>query len=169
MRFIDIQKMAVHALGKNKIQTALTMLGIVIGVSAVIAMVSLGQGAQKLVEDQVAGMGTNVLQIQGGNGTFTGGARQGADQGQSLTEGDVEATIWRFAAGDWTPVTFSPKTTCERQPELSCWGRLWRIRYSQAVTPSIRQFAFVIFLIELSVFLPRKDNLRRGRIRMTRR
>ena len=91
MRFIDIQKMAVHALGKNKIQTALTMLGIVIGVSAVIAMVSLGQGAQKLVEDQVAGMGTNVLQIQGGNGNNTGGARQGADQGQSLTEGDVEA------------------------------------------------------------------------------
>jgi putative ABC transport system permease protein len=91
MRLIDIQKMAIHALGKNKIQTALTMLGIVIGVSAVIAMVSLGQGAQKLVQDQVAGMGTNVLQIQGGNGNFAGGARQGADQGQSLTEGDVEA------------------------------------------------------------------------------
>src|SRR5437868_4752111 len=83
--------MSIHALGKNKIQTALTMLGIVIGVSAVIAMVSLGQGAQKLVQDQVAGMGTNVLQIQGGNGQNQGGARQGADQGQSLTEGDVAA------------------------------------------------------------------------------
>ncbi|HET9220155.1 MAG TPA: ABC transporter permease [Terriglobia bacterium] len=92
MRFLDIQKMAVHALGKNKIQTALTMLGIVIGVSAVIAMVSLGQGAQKLVQDQVAGMGQNVLQIQGGGGWNTGGggARQGGDQA-SLTEGDVEA------------------------------------------------------------------------------
>ena len=91
MRFLDIQKMAVHALGKNKIQTALTMLGIVIGVSAVIAMVSLGQGAQKLVQDQVAGMGQNVLQIQGGGGWNSGGgARQGGDQ-QSLTEGDVES------------------------------------------------------------------------------
>src|SRR5688572_21724624 len=92
MRFLDIQKMAVHALGKNKIQTALTMLGIVIGVSAVIAMVSLGQGAQKLVQDQVAGMGQNVLQIQGGGGWNTGGggARSGNDQ-QSLTDGDVEA------------------------------------------------------------------------------
>ena len=89
MRFLDIQKMAVHALGKNKIQTALTMLGIVIGVSAVIAMVSLGQGAQKLVQDQVATMGTNVLQIQGGGG-WQGGVRAGGDQ-QSLTEGDVEA------------------------------------------------------------------------------
>jgi putative ABC transport system permease protein len=92
MRFLDIQKMAVHALGKNKIQTALTMLGIVIGVSAVIAMVSLGQGAQKLVQDQVASMGENVLHIQGGGGWQQGGggARMGGDQ-QSLTEGDVEA------------------------------------------------------------------------------
>jgi putative ABC transport system permease protein len=91
MRFLDIQKMAIHALGKNKIQTALTMLGIVIGVSAVIAMVSLGQGAQKLVSDQVAGMGESVLQIQGGGGwNQGGGARQGNDQ-QTLTEGDVEA------------------------------------------------------------------------------
>jgi putative ABC transport system permease protein len=90
MRFLDIQKMALHALGKNKIQTALTMLGIVIGVSAVIAMVSLGQGAQKLVQDQVAGLGENVLQIQGGGGYQQGGVRQGNDQ-QSLTEGDVEA------------------------------------------------------------------------------
>jgi putative ABC transport system permease protein len=91
MRFLDIQKMAVHALGKNKIQTALTMLGIVIGVSAVIAMVSLGQGAQKLVQDQVAAMGENVLQIQGGGGwNQGGGARQGNDQ-NSLTEGDVDA------------------------------------------------------------------------------
>ncbi|HTG75476.1 MAG TPA: ABC transporter permease, partial [Terriglobia bacterium] len=75
----------------NKIQTALTMLGIVIGVSAVIAMVSLGQGAQKLVQDQVAGMGESVLQIQGGGGwNQGGGARQGNDQ-QTLTEGDVDA------------------------------------------------------------------------------
>ena len=79
MRFLDVLKMAIHALGKNKAQTALTMLGIIIGVSAVIAMVSLGQGAQKLVEDQVAGMGTNVLQIQGGGGQFQGGARVAAD------------------------------------------------------------------------------------------
>ena len=90
MRFLDIQKMAIHALGKNKIQTALTMLGIVIGVSAVIAMVSLGQGAQKLVEEQVAGMGTNVLQVQG-QGNWYGGARGADDQSQALTEADVEA------------------------------------------------------------------------------
>jgi putative ABC transport system permease protein len=92
MKFLDIQIMALHALGKNKIQTALTMLGIVIGVSAVIAMVSLGQGASKLVQDQVAGMGQNVLQVQGGGGWQQGGgARQAVSDNQVLTEGDVEA------------------------------------------------------------------------------
>src|SRR5215212_6133732 len=91
MRFLDIQKMALHALGKNKVQTALTMLGIVIGVSAVIAMVSLGQGAQKLVQNQVAGMGQNVLQVQGQNQWQGGGARGASDQSQVLTEADVEA------------------------------------------------------------------------------
>jgi len=91
MRFLDIQRMALHALGKNKIQTLLTMLGIIIGVSAVIAMVSLGQGASKLVQDQVAGMGQNVLQVQGQNQWQGGGARGASDQSQVLTEGDVEA------------------------------------------------------------------------------
>jgi putative ABC transport system permease protein len=91
MRLIDIQGMALHALGKNKVQTALTMLGIVIGVSAVIAMVSLGQGAQKLVQEQVASMGQNVLQIQGQNNWQGGGARGSSDQSQALSEDDVEA------------------------------------------------------------------------------
>ena len=91
MRVRDIQTMALHALGKNKVQTALTMLGIVIGVSAVIAMVSLGQGAQKLVEQQVAGMGQNVLQVQGQNNWQGGGARGASDQSQALTIDDVEA------------------------------------------------------------------------------
>ena len=91
MRLTDIQSMALHALGKNKVQTALTMLGIVIGVSAVIAMVSLGQGAQKLVQNQVAGMGQNVLQIQGQNQWQGAGARGASDQSQVLTEADVDA------------------------------------------------------------------------------
>jgi putative ABC transport system permease protein len=106
MRFIDIQKMALHALGKNRIQTALTMLGIVIGVSAVIAMVSIGQGAQKLVEEQVAGMGQNVLQVMGGGGWQGGGARGSQDNNQSLTEGDVDAIREQVpAVGLVTPIS----------------------------------------------------------------
>jgi putative ABC transport system permease protein len=106
MRVIDIQKMAVHALGKNKIQTSLTMLGMVIGVAAVIAMVSLGQGAQKLVEDQIAGMGTNVLQVQGWNQYQGGGGAKGASSdSQALTKEDVDAIVTQIpAVGAATPI-----------------------------------------------------------------
>jgi putative ABC transport system permease protein len=91
MRFRDITQMAFQALGKNKIQTLLTTLGIVIGVSAVIAMVSLGQGASKLVQDQMASMGTNVLQVMPAAPRGAGGARLSSDQSVALTDADVEA------------------------------------------------------------------------------
>jgi len=91
MKFRDIAHIAFRALGKNKIQTLLTTLGIVIGVSAVIAMVSLGQGASKLVQDQIASMGTNVLQIMPMAPRGTSGARGTSDQSVALTEADVEA------------------------------------------------------------------------------
>jgi putative ABC transport system permease protein len=91
MNFRDIAHMAFQALGKNKIQTMLTTLGIVIGVSAVIAMVSVGQGASKLVNDQMSSMGTNVLQIMPAAPRGVGGARGTSDQSVALTEADVEA------------------------------------------------------------------------------
>src|SRR5215470_5693430 len=91
MSIRDVTQMAFQALGKNKIQTLLTTLGIVIGVSAVIAMVSLGQGASKLVQDQMSSMGTNVLQVMPAAQRGTGGARMWTDQSMSLTDDDVDA------------------------------------------------------------------------------
>ncbi len=91
MKFRDITQMAFQALGKNKIQTMLTTLGIVIGVSAVIAMVSVGQGASKLVQDQMSSMGTNVLQVMPAAPRGASGARGTSDQSVALTEADVEA------------------------------------------------------------------------------
>jgi hypothetical protein len=61
MNISDVARISIQALGKNKARTLLTTLGIVIGVAAVIAMVSLGQGAQSLVQQQMQSMGTNVL------------------------------------------------------------------------------------------------------------
>lgn len=106
MRLLDIQVMALHALGKNKIQTGLTMLGMVIGVAAVIAMVSLGQGAQKLVADQIAAMGSNVLEVQGWNQYQQGGGARGAStDSQALTKEDVDAIIAQIpAVGRATPI-----------------------------------------------------------------
>ena len=92
MNLLAIIKVAVRALNRNKLRTALTMLGIIIGVGAVIALVSIGQGAQKMVQDQINGMGTNMMFIMPGN-VFTGGASLGAGAANTLTEDDVQAMV----------------------------------------------------------------------------
>src|ERR1043165_3906334 len=90
MNFIAILKVAARALGRNKLRTALTMLGIIIGVGAVIVLVSIGQGAQAMVLDQISSMGTNMMYVMPGNLTF-GGAALGAGGARPLTDEDVVA------------------------------------------------------------------------------
>jgi putative ABC transport system permease protein len=90
MNLIAIIKVAARALGRNKLRTALTMLGIIIGVGAVIVLVSIGQGAQAMVLDQISSMGTNMMYIMPGNMTF-GGAALGAGAANTLTDEDVNA------------------------------------------------------------------------------
>ena len=63
---------AVRILGRNRLRAGLTMLGIVIGVGAVIAMVSIGEGAKAVVQAQVASMGTNVIIMLPGSTTVSG-------------------------------------------------------------------------------------------------
>ena len=91
MRGMAILRIAFWALGRNKMRSALTMLGIIIGVSAVIAMVSIGQGAQAMVQDQMEAMGTNIMYVYPSGRRRFGGARMGADQGSQLTVEDVHA------------------------------------------------------------------------------
>jgi putative ABC transport system permease protein len=92
MNMLVIFKIAFRALARNKMRSALTMLGIVIGVSAVIAMVSIGQGAQALVQEQIASVGTNLLFVGAGSQNV-GGVRSGtgATQSNRLTVEDIEA------------------------------------------------------------------------------
>ena len=68
----EIVRVALDAIRSNKLRSFLTMLGIIIGIAAVITMVALGQGAQKAVEAQIASLGTNVLTIRPGQGWFHG-------------------------------------------------------------------------------------------------
>lgn len=68
------------------------MLGIIIGVGAVIALVSIGQGAQSMIQDQINSMGTNMMIIVPGN-VFFGGASLGAGAASTLTEEDVQAML----------------------------------------------------------------------------
>ena len=90
MNFLAILKVAGRALGRNKLRTALTMLGIIIGVGAVIVLVSIGQGAQSMVLDQISSMGTNMMYVMPGNLNF-GGAALGAGASNTLTDDDVTA------------------------------------------------------------------------------
>src|SRR5215467_4432465 len=90
MDFIAILKIAVRALTRNKMRSLLTMLGIVIGVGAVIATVGLGQGAQQQVQDQIASMGTDMLFISAGS-VNKGGIRLGGGATKSLVYDDMKA------------------------------------------------------------------------------
>jgi putative ABC transport system permease protein len=92
MDLLAILKIAVRALTRNKLRSLLTMLGIVIGVGAVIATVGLGQGAQQQVQDQIASMGTDVLYISAGS-VNKGGIRLGGGATKSLVYDDMKAIV----------------------------------------------------------------------------
>lgn len=83
-------KVALRALARNKMRSMLTMLGIIIGVGAVIAMVGIGQGASASIQAQIANLGNNLLIVQPGSAN-AGGLRGGAGSNTTLTADDVEA------------------------------------------------------------------------------
>src|SRR5689334_8702901 len=89
MKQQTLLKLASQSILKNKMRTLLTMLGIVIGVGAVIVMVAIGNGAQARIQDQIKSLGTNVIMIMPGS-TQQGGASQGAGTFNRLTVADAE-------------------------------------------------------------------------------
>ena len=92
MKLFNLIRVALRALRRNKLRAFLTMLGIIIGVGAVIAMVAIGQGSKKSIQDQLSTMGSNMLTIRpNSNQTPGGGARIDASNVQSLTLDDVKA------------------------------------------------------------------------------
>ena len=92
MDFMNTFRLALRALARNKMRSALTMLGIIIGVGAVIAVVSIGQGAQYLVQQGIQAMGTNAVFISAGSNR-AGGVRQGYGGVKTLTIDDMNAIL----------------------------------------------------------------------------
>ena len=90
MSVFMVFRIALKALGRNKLRTALTMLGMIIGVGAVITMVALGTGAQASIEEQIKATGTNTITVMSGNVT-TGGVRMGEGNSSRLMAADAEA------------------------------------------------------------------------------
>src|SRR5436305_4409466 len=92
MDLLAIIRIAMRALARNKLRSALTMLGIIIGVGAVIAMVSVGQGAQEQAQQQIAAMGSNMLFVQSGT-VNRGGMRMGWGATKTLVYDDMTAIL----------------------------------------------------------------------------
>lgn len=92
MNFVNLFRIAIRALSGNKFRGFLTMLGIIIGVAAVITMLAIGQGSKKSIQDQISTMGSNMINVRPGTGQF-GGVRQSASSMQTLKLEDYEAIV----------------------------------------------------------------------------
>jgi putative ABC transport system permease protein len=90
MNLLAALRSAWRAIATNWLRSMLTMLGIIIGVAAVITTIAIGSGAQQRVAEQIKGLGSNIMLVLPGTQT-AGGVRLGAQTGQALTEDDAEA------------------------------------------------------------------------------
>jgi putative ABC transport system permease protein len=90
MSLAELARLAISRLGTSRIRSALTMLGIIIGVASVVALVSVGQGASTGITDRITSLGTNLLTINAG-ASFTGGTRGAAGSATTLTLADADA------------------------------------------------------------------------------
>jgi putative ABC transport system permease protein len=90
MNFQEVIRIALRALARNKMRTVLTMLGIIIGVGAVICTVAIGQGAGQQVQQQIAALGDNMVMIFAGS-VNSGGVRMGSEATKTLTVDDALA------------------------------------------------------------------------------
>ncbi|MBS0395988.1 MAG: ABC transporter permease [Proteobacteria bacterium] len=119
---------AIQALARNKMRSALTMLGVFIGVAALIAMVAVGQGANEAVRKQIESLGTNLFVVVPG-ATTAGGVRAGFGSASTLTVGDAEAI--RREAADVAQVSYLIRQSGQVQYSDQNWTTS-----IQAVTPS---------------------------------
>jgi putative ABC transport system permease protein len=93
-------RLAVNGLLSNRLRSALTMLGILIGVSAVILLVGVGNGASVAVQQQIQSLGSNLLTVFPSNARGAGGVQQGFGTGSTLTLDDVKAIADRQSSPD---------------------------------------------------------------------
>jgi putative ABC transport system permease protein len=124
-------RIALRALGRNKLRAFLTMLGIIIGVGAVIAMVAIGEGAKATIRAQIASLGTNVLIVLPGTAT-QGGVRTGSGGVNTLVDGDAKAIAQEVRA-----VAFASPAL--RRPEQIVAGNLNWSTLTQGVAPEFQQ------------------------------
>lgn len=89
MNITNLTKVSLNALMRNKFRSFLTMLGIIIGVASVIAMLAIGEGSKKSIQDQISSMGSNLVMVMPGT-QMMGGVQQGNSSSKALDIKDVE-------------------------------------------------------------------------------
>jgi len=104
MRFSDLLNEAIFAISANKIRSGLTILGIVIGIASVIAMISIGQGANLAITKSIEGLGSNILTVIPGSARI-GAMIYGRGTAQTLKEEDVEVLKKIEGILDVVPIT----------------------------------------------------------------
>ena len=121
MRAAILVKLAGKSIIKNKLRTALTMLGIIIGVAAVIMMVAIGSGARGQIERRIMNLGTNLIVVTPGAAT-QGGVSQGAQTFNRLTTDDAEALRKQaFLLAGVSPVLMTRSQTIGGQGDWRTW------------------------------------------------
>jgi putative ABC transport system permease protein len=97
-------RLALRAIRRNKVRSALTMLGVIIGVASVIAMIALGSGARAVIDEQIQSQGTTLIYLSSGSGHGPGQAHGGSGTVTTLTLEDAQAIVREVPTiGLWTP------------------------------------------------------------------
>ena len=121
MSWADTLRTGLDAIRSHRLRSGLTMLGILIGIAAVILTVGLGIGAQRQVSAQVQALGTNLLIVTPGSSTGTGGVRGGFGSASTLTQADAEALGSGAAAPDVAAVAATAATSATLQNGSTNW------------------------------------------------
>src|SRR5687767_6030603 len=104
MELANILRIALRAIRRNKVRSALTALGVIIGVASVIAMIALSTGARASIDEQIQSQGTNVIYVSSGSFGGRGTTRGGAGSSTTLTLEDVAAVAQIPTVARWSPM-----------------------------------------------------------------
>ena len=110
MNWRETLRTGLHAIRAHRLRSGLTMLGIMIGIAAVILTVGLGEGASAQIRDQISSLGTNLLIITPGSATSSGGVNGPLGSATSLTAADADALASKIAAPDIAAVAPTSQT-----------------------------------------------------------
>jgi putative ABC transport system permease protein len=121
MRAGDVVRTATEAIRSHRLRSALTTLGILVGITAVILTVGLGDGARAQVKDEVNALGTNILVVSPGSSTSSSGVRGGFGSASTLTLSDAEALTDPVVAPDVEAVAPTSSSSTELTWETTTW------------------------------------------------